>query len=333
MRQGKLAWFISLLLVFSPVMAKELSQDEAQQWIENQQILTKADELYQLVLTDEVDSLEFALQRLNLPQQDVVRFLLLEHMEEKDIILTTSMAKFVQKQIGRPSPYKVRKQGDGYEFTIPAFDSSAVASRLLKRWHGDQQILTFILQAEQQKLKLSKWLTEGKDKQNKAREALLIRELDGLSPKALNHLTQQLTHNPVANWLPSTKVVVRMAQVSEDPEVYKILWRMKADQHTRAEMVRLAKTKDEFSLQQVMLASENPSLHDQALNELTRLDPLPIEVKTFLIKKLEQSDGASVIARNLVSHGHRRWVEQLAENHRGLNTKSLLKALSGGKDN
>ncbi|MDP2575736.1 hypothetical protein Q8W40_26345 [Vibrio penaeicida] len=332
MQQGMLAWFISLLLLFSPLSAKELSHEEAQQWVLDQQVLNKADELYQLVLKDEVSSLDFSLQRLSLPQQDVVRFLLLEHMEDQEIILTSKMAKFVQKQIGRPSPYKVRKQGDGYEFSVPAFDSSAVASRLLKRWHSDQQILTFILKAEQLDLVLSQWLTEGGSKKNKEREALLVRELDGLSPKALDYLIKQITQNPITNWLPSTQVVVRMAQVSEDPEVYKLLWRMKADSHSKSELKRLVKIKSEFSLQQLMLASDNPSLHDAALDELTRLDPIPLEVKTFLIKKLKQSNDASIVARNLVKHGHRGWVEQLAENHRGLNTKSLLQVLSGTKD-
>ncbi|MBD1559654.1 hypothetical protein HC752_22180 [Vibrio sp. S9_S30] len=332
MRQGWLAWFISLLLWFSPLSAKDLSHEEVQQWVLDQQVLNKTDELYQLVLLDDVDSLMFALPRLSLPQQDVVRFLLLERMEDNNIILTSKMAKFVQKQIGRPSPYKVHKQGDGYEFSVPAFDLSAVASRLLKRWHGDQQILTFILKAEQSELVLSQWLTEGRGKQNKEREALLIRELDGLSPKALDSLTKQITQNPITNWLPSTQVVVRLAQVSEDPEVYKLLWRMKADSHSQSELKRLASIKSEFSLRQLMHASDNPSLHDAALYELTRLDPIPLEVKTFLIKKLKQSNDASIVARNLVQHGHRGWVEQLAESHLGLNTQSLLQVLSITKE-
>ncbi len=330
MKQGWLVGFIFLLLSFYPVSAKELSQEETRQWMLDQQILNKVDELYQLVLKDEVDSLGFALQRLGLPQQDVVRFLLLENMEDKDIVLTPKMAKFVQKQLSLPSPYKIHKQGDGYEFFIPAFDSSAIASRLLKRWHGDQKVFGFILKAEQLELNLSDWLTEGN--QSAERETLLIRELDSLSPKALDYLIKQITQTPVTHWLPSTPVVVRMAQVSEDPEVYKILWRLKADRHSQSELTRLANVKNHFSFLQLIIASENPSLHDEALNLMTRLDPIPIEIKTFLIKKLKRSSEATLVASSLIEHGHKKWLMQLTENHRDLRTKPLLQVLSAVKD-
>ena len=65
-----------------------------------------------------------------------------------------------------------------------------------------------------------------------------------------------------------------MAQVSEDPQVYKLLWLMRADFHVEQELDRLAKQGDEFALQQMMVAVDNPRLKNQALKELARSKPM-----------------------------------------------------------
>ena len=61
------------------------------------------------------------------------------------------------------------------------------------------------------------------------RENLLIREFGGLSQKARAALVSQLTQEKVISWLPATTVMVKMAQVSADPKLYKLLWLMRAD--------------------------------------------------------------------------------------------------------
>ena len=143
----------------------------------------------------------------------------------------------------------------------------------------------FVLDAEKQNLNLKEWLT-GSEHQVQTREALLIRELDSLSPEAVNYLAKQLTESPIVSWLPSTEVVVRLAQVSEDPDVYQILWKMKADYHSQAELVRLAESKSPFALEQVMAATKNPRLKEEAITLLTRVNPLSEEVKDFLVSRM-----------------------------------------------
>ena len=248
MQQGMLSsLLLSLSLITLPatLSAKEMQETVVEQWLQDTHIQTKVSELLDYAVRDEVDSLKFALDRLAFPQQEVVRFLLLEKLEQQEIILTPRMAIFVESQISITPTYQVLERGDGYEFSVPAFNFPAIASRLIKRWKQDQSTLEFVLAAERQELDLKDWLT-GTSQQVQTREALLIRELDSLSPNALEALTKQLTHANVTSWLPSTAVVVRLAQVSQDEAMYDLLWRMRADYNSQTELERLAEVSDEF---------------------------------------------------------------------------------------
>ena len=48
--------------------------------------------------------------------------------------------------------YQVLERGDGYEFSVPAFNYPAIAHRLLKQWQQDQSTLAFVLEAERGEL-------------------------------------------------------------------------------------------------------------------------------------------------------------------------------------
>ena len=58
-----------------------MQETVVEQWLQDTQIQTKVSELLDYAVRDEVDSLKFALDRLALPQQEVVRFQLLEKLE------------------------------------------------------------------------------------------------------------------------------------------------------------------------------------------------------------------------------------------------------------
>ncbi|MGI9950225.1 hypothetical protein [Vibrio hyugaensis] len=329
MQQGMLSsLLLSLSLITLPatLSAKEMQETVVEQWLQDTHIQTKVSELLDYAVRDEVDSLKFALDRLAFPQQEVVRFLLLEKLEQQEIILTPRMAIFVESQISITPTYQVLERGDGYEFSIPAFNFPAVASRLIKRWKQDQSTLEFVLEAERQELNLKDWLT-GTSQQIQAREALLIRELDSLSPDALEAITKQLTHTNVTSWLPSTAVVVRLAQVSQNEAMYDLLWRMRADYNSQTELTRLAEVGDAFSLQQLMSSTVNPTLKPYAIELLTRSNLLTSDVKQFLIAKMALSEEATLVARELAKQGHQSWLEELVSNNRQVKARQIEKFL------
>ncbi|ANQ54760.1 hypothetical protein [Vibrio parahaemolyticus] len=329
MQQGMLSSLLlslSLLTLPVAVSAKEMQESVVEQWLQDTQIQTKVSELLEYVVRDEVDSLKFSLDRLAFPQQEVVRFRLLEKLEQQNIILTPRMALFVESQVRLTPTYQMLERGDGYEFSVPAFNYPAIASRLIKRWKQDQSTLDFVLQAERKELNLQQWLT-GTSQQIQTRESLLIRELDSLSPSALKALTTQLTQANVTSWLPSTVVVVRMAQVSQDKAMYDLLWRMRADYNSQQELKRLADTGDAFSLQQLMNATINPSLKPHAIRLLTKSNPLSPEVKQFLIAKMALSEEATLVARQLAQQGHQTWLEELISSNRQVKARQIEQVL------
>ncbi|EOK5706941.1 hypothetical protein ACM6U7_004118 [Vibrio vulnificus] len=303
---------LSLSLFWMPqiALAKEVPADTVQQWLQDQQVESKVSELFDYALRDKTNELKFSLERLALPQQEVVRYVLLDKLEKNQVILTPRMALFVESQIKRTPAYQVVEKGEGYEFTVPAFNYPAIASRLIKRWKQDQSTLEFILLAEQGKLDLQTWLS-GSTNQVQLRESLLLKELDSLSPEALERLVSQLVDKPITTWLPSSSVVVRFAQVSERSDVYHLLWRMKADHNSQAELTRLASMGDEQALQQVMAAALNPSLKEQAIQVLASKHPLSQDVKQFLITRMALPDDAALVAKELSKQGHERWLQEV----------------------
>ncbi|ELR8729885.1 hypothetical protein V4F56_004081 [Vibrio vulnificus] len=303
---------LSLSLFWMPqiALAKEVPADTVQQWLQDQQVESKVSELLDYALRDKTNELKFSLERLALPQQEVVRYVLLDKLEKNQVILTPRMALFVESQIKRTPAYQVVEKGEGYEFTVPAFNYPAIASRLIKRWKQDQSTLEFILLAEQRKLDLQTWLS-GSTNQIQLRESLLLKELDSLSPEALDRLVNQLVDKPITTWLPSSAVVVRFAQVSERSDVYHLLWRMKADHNSQAELTRLATMGDEQALQQVMAAALNPSLKEQAIQVLASKHPLSQDVKQFLITRMALPDDAALVAKELSKQGHERWLQEV----------------------
>lgn len=330
MQQGMLSSvLLSLFLVFWPtnLSATEMEPERAEQWLRSEQIHQKVGELLQYVIEDSIDSLDFSLERLALPQQEVARYLLLKKLEQQNIILTPKMAIFVEEQKRKIPTYQILERNDGYEFSVPAFNYPAVANRLMKRWEQDQSTLDFVLKAERNELDLKTWLS-GSEYQKKTREALLIRELDSLSPNAITTLTNQLTDELVTSWLPSTQVMVRLAQVSEDPQVYKLLWLMKTDDVSRGELDRLAMVADEFALQQIMLATHNPSLKQQALRNLTRIKPMSTDVKAFLISRMALKEDVTFVARELANQGYTSWLEELVTQDKSVKDRAILQVLS-----
>ncbi|OLQ92423.1 hypothetical protein BIY22_15335 [Vibrio panuliri] len=331
MQQGMLSSLLLTLFLALGVpqaMATQMTPERVELWRQSDHMQVKVAELLQYVVEDNIDTLNFSLERLAFPQQEVARYLLLQKLEQQDVLLTPKMAIFVESQKAMIPTYQVLERGDGYEFTTPAFNYPAIASRLLKRWQQDQSTLDFVMKAERQELDLQLWLTGGSVYQNQTRERLLMRELDSLSPMAIQGLTSQFTDEAVVSWLPSAEVVVRLAQVSEDPEMYKLLWLMKANLHSENELIRLGRVADEFAVKQIMLAAKNPQLNELAIKQLVGIKPMSNEVQEYLIAKMGSNDEVSFVARQLVEQGYSGWLAELANSDKRVKSHDILNVLS-----
>ena len=329
MQQGVLfSLFLSLLLSCLPASAVEISPASQNKLIHDVQLQAKVSELVDLALKDDIDSLSFAIQRIALPQQEAARYLLLQYMEDHQVALSGQMVSFIEQQKSIVPVYQVLEKGEGYEFSIPAFDYIAIAHRLLKQWRQDQSVIDFMVKAEDQELDLHQWLS-GPKYLVQEREDLLIREFDGLSDKAKTALVEQITEAKVVSWIPSSEVMVKMSQVTNDDKLYKLLWLMRADFYIEQELARLSTQETDFSTKQLMLAASNPRLSKSALQSLVKTSaPLSDDVKSFLVKRLQNSSEAPIVAQALVEQGYDSWLKELLQTNRHVESQAILQVLT-----
>ncbi|ENM3928799.1 hypothetical protein DDM60_002579 [Vibrio cholerae] len=329
MQQGWLCLVLLFLLLGLPsyVIGGDITATERELWLAEPQTQQKVEELYLLALHNEVDRLQFNLQRISYPAQEVVRFLLLQKFEQGQLILTEELAVFIAAQKSQTPNYLIAERGDGYEFSVPAFDYAAIAHRLLKQAQQQQDIVMFVLQAENGELNLREWLS-GSLAQSEARQRLLLTELHRLSPQAMERLIGQITTEQVTSWLPSATVMVQLARHSQSHALYQRLWLMKANDDIRQEVARLAAQADAFAKQQLMLAVENPSLKQEALQALVEIRPMSMEVEQFLIEKLGQSENAFQVASMLAQSGYQGWLQELVSSNRAVKQQAILAVLN-----
>ncbi|GLT16128.1 hypothetical protein [Vibrio algivorus] len=331
MRQGLSAIiFLLSIVLFGPfVQANEMTQSEVSSWLSNPNTQSSADHLYQLALQDKVPEIQMLLDEMSMPRQEVVRYLFLKKVERTRLVLSPRLAIFIQLHQTRQPHYQYSESGEGYSVTLSAFNTSLVANRLISHWKQDQTTLDFIIEAENNQLLLSSWL-QGDDYQVKKKEALFVAEADSLSPQALQFLSNQLVGNSL-KWLPTTPIVIKLAQLTKDERLYNLLWKMKGDDHSLKEIQRLAQKADQFSLQQVMNATQNPVIKPIALKQLTSIKPMSESVQTFLIERLNHSGDGLLVAQTLSESEHYDWLISLLESGQVSQSQALLKSIAAIK--
>ncbi|MCA2016978.1 hypothetical protein LDJ79_12705 [Vibrio tritonius] len=326
MQQGLLySFLLSLALYTGSVSAVDMSTTEQQKLLQDVTLQHKVEQLYDYAIQDNIDALSFALQRLALPQQEAARFLLFQKMEQQNLSLSSLLVDFVQLQNRILPVYQITEKGDGYEFSVPAFNYSSIGLRLLKHWKRDQRAVDFVLTAEMKDLNLKQWLS---GPNRISHEKLLIEDLDKLSVAAIQGLVDQLTSVKVTSWLPSSAVMVRLAQISHNQDIYKLLWLMRSDSAIEAELERLSSRKDPFAISQLMLAAQNPRLKDQAIRALAQVDPMSDEVKQFLVDRLSDDNDVVSVARTLVEHGRQNWLQELLNSNKHVKATAIMQALN-----
>lgn len=327
MRQGLLAIMFLLVGLFTRVsLATQMTQDDVSAWLVDAQVQISVEQLYQDAVKDDATKIQDTLQRMPLPKQEVVRFLLLKKIENEQLVLTPRLAIFIQSQKNHQPIYQAVEISDDYSTEYPVFNASLIANRLIRTWKQDQTNIDFIIAAESGDLQLATWM-QGDAFQQKQREELFLNEVESLSPSALHSLSEQLVGPGVVKWLPSSRVVIKLAQLTEDPRLYDLLWKMKVNDYSIKEVSRLAQQADAFSIQQLMNATKNPALKSDAIAGLVRLQPMPESVETFLVEKLKQNSDGLMVARALSDSAHHSWLISLLQQGQISHAQDLLKSV------
>ncbi len=327
MQQGLLYRLLVIaLMCFSYVShAIELTKQQAESLLQSESVQQVVQQLYQQAVRDEIPQLEQQFNAIPLPNREAVSYVLLKKIEARHLILTLRLANFIQVQTRVTPIYTVTEYGDGYQAVMPAFSYRLIAKRLMRQWKKDQAVLMFVLAVEQHDLNLAEFLGDDQTKVAE-NESLLLAEMAGLSPSAIEYLVEQIVAKPIVSWLPSSQVMVKLAQVSQDERLYNLLWRMKNDDQVLAEVRRLGQQADSFATQQLMAASKNSSLKSSAIDQLVRIKPMSSEVRLFLLTKLNQQSDGVMVATALVDGGYRDWLMGLLSHNLSSQQRSHVQA-------
>ncbi|OBT12918.1 hypothetical protein A9264_15670 [Vibrio sp. UCD-FRSSP16_10] len=294
--------------------AIELSIQDKQHLLADTQSHKDAQHIASLALSDQSDKANFDLLRIKQPEQEVVRFLAIKAIAESHPKYTSDLAVFVDSQRKLPSSLSLVEQGDGFRFRAPAFSYQQMAQRLMDDWKLNEKVISLYIGVENEQLDLRRWLTENPELTSQ-REKLLIDNIDKLSEQGLGFLTSQVTNNHVLSWLPSSELMSVMASASQSQDLYAILWKMKASGAMHREIERLGSDGSEFSIQQLIQASQNPSLNQRSLQLLARYAPTSQSADDFLISKMSNKNDAQVITKSIQEYGYGSWLKEWVTEH------------------
>jgi hypothetical protein len=310
------------LVMLSTVHADEMSIIQRDYWLIRPDLSEKVDELMVLVEQNDIEKLGDSIQGLAYPQQEAIRFLLLQRLDVDSVSFSKDIERFVAKHRLLAPKYHVIEKGKGFEFLSPAFDYPSVANRLIKEWQREQDSREFISNVKRRQLDLKQWLT-GEPELIERHQTLLNQNIELLSQSDVEYLAHQITGPGVISWLPSNQIMTELARLSGNEELYKLLWLMRADLYSEREVFRLGEQNTTFALQQLILASQNPRLKQQAQTMLAKAFPMPDFVRRYLITQLEQEADVNFVARQLIIYGYRSWLIELLSTHSRIKSKQV----------
>ncbi|CAM3128948.1 hypothetical protein [Vibrio rarus] len=315
MHKKLLATLLAAMLSCSfAVQAIDLSVQKKQQMLADSQSQDIAKQIVSLAFSGQSDEANFRLLRVKQPEQEVVRYLVIKTISDRHPEYTSDLAVFVDTQRKVVPSLRIVDQGEGFRFSSPAFSYQQRAQRLIDSWKLNDQEIELYIGVENEKLALRTWLTEDPELSSQ-REKLLIDNVDKFSPQALNFLIDQITDENVVSWLPSSDVMVAMATVSRNPHLYSLLWKMKAGNAQSRELERLGQDGSDFSIQQLILASENPSLNKRSLQLLAKYAPASQHADDFLVSRMANQNDAKVITTSIEAYGYGRWFNEWVTEH------------------
>ncbi|KDM92395.1 hypothetical protein EA58_06660 [Photobacterium galatheae] len=322
MRQGWGMWLgLWMAWLALPLQADELSQREYRQVTEA--ITAELKPLQTLYRDSDITRLDAQLTDFPVLEQEALRAALVDYAQTLKQ-LDAKKIGWLETLASRNPRFTLTEQGDGYTVTRSAFNYGPQARQLLQHWQREQLAQAFVREVEAGTLVLTTWLGDDLNTQRIRREIALA-QLSELSDIGVRYLADQFLSDRHLLWLPDNGLLARLAEISGDPGLYEQLWRRRTDRYSRAELNRLIDLLPEpAAITQLIEATRNPSLKDQAYQALTTLKPLPSRVEVFLLSKLSEPDDGGMVASQLVSQGHSSWLAKLAAGSKSYTLKRNL---------
>ncbi|WP_413113035.1 hypothetical protein [Thaumasiovibrio sp. DFM-14] len=327
LRQRLCVLLVSLLLC-SVSQARMLSVQQVDAVLDNEQLADTEIALSFIFNQSDTSRITTELATYSPLVQEALKLRLVEYAATLPTLSEPQLTWLHTLAAERPQ-YQVKQRGQGYLMAMPAFNYSMLAHGVVMGNHRQQEALEAMAAFNQGELTLTDWLNVPLQEYYPRRD-IFISHAHELNEEALARLVDEF--GPKRDrllWLADNAVIATLAAHSANDALYDLLWRRRTDAFSVAELERLANISDDTTVLQLIAATGNPSLKHRAFQHLARLQPMPLEVQYFLLAKLDEVEDGSLVASQLVLHGYRDWVQELASGDNGaVRARHLQQALS-----
>nr|WP_159063770.1 hypothetical protein [Thaumasiovibrio occultus] len=307
-----LVWLCLLpALVGSPAWSRELTQEQVDTIGKSPWLNSALADIYFLFNRGDTAPLRKALALLPVREQEAAKLRLVEYAATLPS-LTEPQQQWLTILTKEHPQFTVQQRGSDYVFSMQAFNYSMLARGVLLSHEQAQKRQQAIADFNEGRTTLAAWLKVSPERYFVRRD-ILIEHGDQLTDATIKRLVAEFGENyRRLLWLPDNAIIAYLAQRTDDPGLHALLWRRKTDAFSIDELERLAgRGLDDYATQQLMAATENPSLKLSAYQYLARLHPMPPVVESFLLVKLNEIEDGQLVANQLVAQGYRGWVSEL----------------------
>ncbi|WP_159065003.1 hypothetical protein [Thaumasiovibrio subtropicus] len=319
-----------LCLIFAvPLGAKELTPQQVSAVLNSDQLANALAGLSFVFNQSDISRLESHLNTLHPREKEAAKLMLVDYAATLPDLSPEQLAWLYQLSTEHPT-YSVKSQGDGYVVSMRAFNYGLLAHGVVTDWQHQQEADAIFAQLEAGELTLTEWLKVPLTDYYPRRDTFLSR-VDSMSPEAIELMVAEF--GPKMNrmlWLPDNAVIAALAARSGNEALHGLLWRRRTDAFSLDELQRLANlAPDGYAVEQLIIATGNPSLKSSAYQQLARLQPMPFDVQHFLIAKLDEVEDGGLVANQLATQGYRDWISELAQGENStIRARHLQQALS-----
>lgn len=261
-------------------------------------------------------------------EQIIHHLLVFEKENPQKMQITNERKAFIQKISQEQPHFLAQSVGEGYAVTFPAFNYAAKAKWILNHWkikNYEAQKMDFFAEKE---WSLSTRLGIGRPCYPLRREAML-NQLPKFSAEQIATLTDLYLQDEQMVWLPDNAILVGLIARTQDLNLYQLLWKRKADLYTLQAIDALAQSPiQDFAIEQMIQAAQNPKLQLQILRRLAVLSPLPSQVSQFFIAQLDQFHQGYRTALMLVDLGLQPWMSEQMNHAPVLAKRNIKSALA-----
>lgn len=303
-----LLW-IGWLLAAVPVQADSPPQPRAP-LVADEGLQGHLDYLDQRLVLGQFAAMDSLLETLALGQREYLLYQLLSRLKSADAP-TPELLAWVRSQAAKAPQWLVEGEVDGFLIQLPAYDFAAEARLVLSHWQQLAWQDNYRQLLAQDGFEF-KQIYYSRNPELARQQQALLAVLDAQPATVLRREAHKLA--PLNIFLPDNRLLLHLIERTGEPALYRKLWRQPVDHDSLAALRTIPRFHDGQEASDLLIAaSHNGRLMVPALQQLSRLSPLPDGARQYLLAELGKQQYSGLVAGLLLQLDEPRLLAQLAD--------------------